>query len=79
MISLTTFGEKKLFAVLTSRSWMVGSVCGPNSGATYARLPSIPSNNGGRDSADQNAVWAASEKIESSQPLVKVRRQTRHT
>ena len=33
MISLTTFLEKKLLAVLISRSWMVGSVSGPNSGA----------------------------------------------
>ncbi len=73
MISLTTLGEKKLFAVLISRSSMVGSVSGPNSGATYARLPSMPSSSGGSDSAHQNAAWADSEKIESSQLFDRVR------
>lgn len=34
MISTTTFLEKKLLAMLISRSWMVASVFGPNSGAT---------------------------------------------
>jgi hypothetical protein len=56
MISLTTFGEKKLLAVRIRRSSMVGSVCGPKIGATYARLPNMPSSSGGRDRAHQNAA-----------------------
>ena len=77
MISLTTFGEKKLFDVLISRSSMVDNVSGPNSGATYARLPSMPSSSGGSDNAHQNAAWADSANIESSQLLAKVRLVTR--
>jgi hypothetical protein len=38
----------------------------------------MPSNSGGNDKADQKAVWAASEKIESSQLLLRARRHTRH-
>jgi hypothetical protein len=33
MISLTTFDEKNLLAVLISCSWIIGSVSAPNSGA----------------------------------------------
>ncbi len=74
IISLTTLGEKKLLAVDTSQSSMAGSASGPNSGATYARLPSMPSSSGGSDSVDQNAAFADSAKMESSQLLVTVRR-----
>ena len=73
MISVTMFLEKKLFEVLISWLWMVPRVSGPNSGAMKARLPSIPSRRGGRDSTDQNPAWADSEKIESSQLLEMVR------
>lgn len=74
MISLTTLLENRFPAVLTSRSSMVCRVLGPNSGAMYAKLPSIPrSSGGGSDSALQNAAAADSEKIESSQLLPRVR------
>jgi hypothetical protein len=33
----------------------------------------MPSSSGGSDSAHQNAAWADSEKIESSQDLLRVR------
>src|SRR5262245_19826947 len=74
MISLTTLREKNRPAVLINCSWIVGRVSGPNIGAMYARLPSMPNSRGGRDSAHQNAACADSEKIESSQLLAKVRR-----
>jgi hypothetical protein len=74
MISWTTLGEKILFDIDTRRCSMTAMVSGPNSGATYARLPSIPNNRGGRDSADQNAACADSEKIESSQLFDSARR-----
>src|ERR1700752_4681909 len=67
MISCTTLGEKTLFDIDTKRCSITDIVPGPNSGATEARLPSIPNNRGGTDSADQNAACADSEKIESSQ------------
>ena len=73
MISVTTFWEKKWLAVLINCSWIIGSVSGPNSGAMYARLPSIPSSSGGSDSAHQKAACADSEKIESSQLFDSVR------
>src|SRR5277367_551606 len=74
MISWTTLGEKILFDIDTRRCSMTAMVSGPNSGATYARLPSIPNSSGGRDSADQNAACADSEKIESSQLFDSARR-----
>src|ERR1700757_94366 len=67
MISWTTLGEKTLFDIDTRCCSITDMVSGPNNGATYARLPSIPNNSGGSDSADQNAACADSEKIESSQ------------
>ena len=74
MISFTTLGEKNRPAVLINCSWIIGRVSGPNIGAMYARLPSIPSSSGGSDSAHQNAACADSEKIESSQLFDSVRR-----
>jgi hypothetical protein len=74
MISLTTLVEKKLWAVEMMLFSIAGSVSRPNSGATYAKLPSIPSNSGGSDSADQKPACADSEKIESSQLLERVLR-----
>ncbi|BBX87799.1 hypothetical protein MAUB_56720 [Mycolicibacterium aubagnense] len=53
---MITFGEKKFFAVPISCSWIIGSVSGPNNGATYAKLPNMPNSKGGRDNADQNAA-----------------------
>ncbi len=59
--------------MLINCSSITGSVSGPNNGAMYARLPSIPSSSGGSESAHQNAACADSEKIESSQLFDKVR------
>ncbi|CPU40089.1 Uncharacterised protein [Mycobacteroides abscessus] len=76
MISVTTLLLKTLLATRTSRSWISGSVSGPNSGPTKVRLPKMPSSSGGNDNTCQKAACADCAKIESSQLFTAVRRIT---
>ncbi|BBZ07370.1 hypothetical protein MDOR_15390 [Mycolicibacterium doricum] len=76
---MTTFDEKKLSAVPISWFSIVGRTSGPNSGAMWARLPSMPNSRGGSDNAHQNAALADSENIESSQLFDNVRITTART
>jgi hypothetical protein len=72
MISLTTLGEKKLRAVDRMLLMIEGNVSAPNSGATQANAPRIPSNSGGVERQVQKPASADSEKIESSHDFASV-------
>src|ERR1700758_5528364 len=74
MIWSTTFEEKKLRVMDSVLLTMAAKVSGPNSGATYARVPSSPSNSGGVERQVQKPASADSEKIESSHALDRVLR-----